>query len=88
VTVVNDPVAARIRSLVEARFIVTQAGADTVRPAPATRASLTASPARHFVSTDYVRPDRFGTGYVVDLGDTAAAQPVNRPRSARADLSG
>ncbi|HET6772700.1 MAG TPA: phosphatidylinositol-specific phospholipase C1-like protein [Acidimicrobiales bacterium] len=97
VTVVNDPVrdAARIRSLVEAGFIVrTRADADTVqaRTGDTSQRDAALASGAHFVSTDYVWPDdRFGTGYVVDLpGDTAArCNPVNAPpQCPRADLSG
>jgi Phosphoinositide phospholipase C, Ca2+-dependent len=97
VMVVNDPVAGadRIRSLVEAGFIVrTRADADTVeaRRGDTTRRDAALASGAHYVSTDYVWPDaRFGTGYVVDLpGDGAArCNPVSAPRRcARADLSG
>ena len=97
VMVVNDPVgsADRIRSLVEAGFIVrTRADADTVqaRTGDTTQRDAALASGAQYVSTDYVWPDdRFGTGYVVDLpGDTAArCNPVNAPRHCpRADLSG
>jgi Phosphoinositide phospholipase C, Ca2+-dependent len=97
ITVVNDPIgqADRIRSLVEAGFIVrTRADADTVQARAgdtAMRDAAFASGAQ-YVSTDYVWPDdRFGTGYVVDLpGDEAArCNPVNAPRRCeRSDLTG
>ena len=95
--VVNDPIgsAQRIRSLVEAGFIVrTRADADTVqaRTGDTNQRDAALSSGAHFVSTDYVWPDdRFGTGYVVDLpGDGAArCNPVNAPRYCqRADLGG
>jgi len=97
ITVVNDPVgdAGRIRSLVEAGFIVrTRADADTVqaRSGDTTQRDAALASGAQYVSTDYVRPDdRFGTGYMVDLpGDTAArCNPVNAPRRcARANLGG
>jgi Phosphoinositide phospholipase C, Ca2+-dependent len=96
-TVVNDPIgsAGRIRSLVEAGFIVrTRADADTVQARTGDtrmRDAALASGAQ-YVSTDYVWPDeRFGTGYVVDLpGDTPArCNPVNAPpQCRRVDLRG
>jgi hypothetical protein len=97
VTVVNDPIgdAGRIRSLVEAGFIVrTRADADTVqaRSGDTSQRDAALASGAQYVSTDYVWPDdRFGTGYVVDLpGDTAArCNPVSAPRRCeRADLSG
>jgi hypothetical protein len=97
ITVVNDPIgqADRIRSLVEAGFIVrTRADADTVQARSGDTAMRDAALASgaHYVSTDYVWPDdRFGTGYVVDLpGDDAArCNPVTAPRRCtRADLTG
>jgi hypothetical protein len=97
VTVVNDPIgdAGRIRSLVEAGFIVrTRADADTVqaRSGDTSQRDAALASGAQYVSTDYVWPDdRFGTGYVVDLpGDTAArCNPVSAPsRCERADLSG
>ncbi|HEX6569105.1 MAG TPA: phosphatidylinositol-specific phospholipase C1-like protein [Acidimicrobiales bacterium] len=97
VMVVNDPVgsADRIRSLVEAGFIVrTRADADTVqaRTGDTTQRDAALASGAQYVSTDYVWPDdRFGTGYAVDLpGDTAArCNPVSAPRQCdRADLSG
>ena len=88
VTVVNDPIgdAGRIRSLVEAGFIVrTRADADTVqaRSGDTTQRDAALASGAQYVSTDYVwTDDRFGTGYVVDLpGDTAArCNPVSAPR--------
>lgn len=97
VMVVNDPIgsAGRIRSLVQAGFIVrTRADGDTVqaRTGDTTQRDAALASGAHFVSTDYVWPDdRFGTGYVVDLpgDDPARCNPVNAPRRcARADLSG
>lgn len=96
VMVVNDPIgsADRIRSLVEAGFIVrTRADGDTVQARSGDTAQRDAALASgaQFVSTDYIWPDeRFGTGYVVDLpGDDAArCNPVNAPRRCpRVDLS-
>jgi len=96
-TVVNDPVgsAGRIRSLVEAGFIVrTRADADTVqaRTGDTTMREAALASGAQYVSTDYVWPDeRFGTGYVVDLpGDTPArCNPVNAPpQCPRVDLRG
>ena len=94
--VVNDPVgsAGRIRSLVEAGFIVrTRADADTVqaRTGDTTMRDAALASGAQYVSTDYVWPDdRFGTGYVVDLpGDTPArCNPVNAPPSAPGSTSG
>ena len=96
VMVVNDPIgsADRIRSLVEAGFIVrTRADGDTVqaRSGDTSQRDAALASGAQFVSTDYIWPDeRFGTGYVVDLpGDDAArCNPVNAPRRCpRADLS-
>jgi Phosphoinositide phospholipase C, Ca2+-dependent len=93
--VVNDPIgsAGRIRSLVEAGFIVrTRADADTVqaRTGDTTMRDAALASGAHYVSTDYVWPDdRLGTGYVVDLpGDTPArCNPVNAPpKCHRVDL--
>jgi hypothetical protein len=95
--VVNDPIgsAGRIRSLVEAGFIVrTRADADTVqaRTGDTTMRDAALASGAQYVSTDYVWPDdRFGTGYVVDLpGDTPArCNPVNAPpQCPRVDLRG
>jgi hypothetical protein len=95
--VVNDPVgsAGRIRSLVEAGFIVrTRADADTVqaRTGDTTMRDAALASGAQYVSTDYVwADDRFGTGYVVDLpGDTPArCNPVNAPpQCPRVDLRG
>jgi Phosphoinositide phospholipase C, Ca2+-dependent len=97
ITVVNDPIgqADRIRSLVEAGFIVrTRADADTVqaRSGDTTMRDAALASGAQYVSTDYVWPDdRFGTGYVVDLpgDDPARCNPVTAPRRCeRADLSG
>lgn len=96
VMVVNDPIgsADRIRSLVEAGFIVrTRADGDTVqaRSGDTSQRDAALAGGAQFVSTDYIWPDeRFGTGYVVDLpGDDAArCNPVNAPRRCpRADLA-
>ena len=89
VTVVNDPIsdAARIRDLVTQGFIVrTRADADTVeaRSGDTTRRDAAFASGAQYVSTDYVFPDDFGTGYVVDLPGTDAARcnPVARPSGA------